>query len=66
MASSDDGCGERRYQHVLPCPCGSTLVGDSEDDLVENAFKHLRAVHSELADHYSREHVLFMAVRLPV
>jgi hypothetical protein len=52
------------YHHVLRCPCGSTLTGDTEDDIVEVGFAHLREAHPEMADDYSREHILFMATRL--
>jgi hypothetical protein len=45
----------------LQCPCGELLQGVDEDDLVEKAFEHLREKHPELADEYTREHVLFMA-----
>jgi hypothetical protein len=45
----------------LQCPCGQLLIGADEDDLVEKAMEHLREKHPELADHYTREHILFMA-----
>jgi predicted small metal-binding protein len=45
----------------LQCPCGDLLTGQDEDDLVEQAFEHLREKHPELADEYTREHVLFLA-----
>jgi hypothetical protein len=59
-ASSDS-----QYHFVLQCPCGITLTGDSEDDIVEVAFNHLREKHEDLAQNYEREHILFMALRLP-
>jgi predicted small metal-binding protein len=45
----------------LQCPCGELLEGKDEDDLVEKAFAHLKEKHPEMADHYEREHILFMA-----
>ena len=45
----------------LDCPCGERLVGRDEDELVANAFAHLRAVHPQLADEYTRDHILMMA-----
>ena len=30
------------------------------DDLVEKAFEHLQEKHSDMADEYEREHILFM------
>lgn len=56
---------QREYHHVLNCPCGTQLTGDTEDAIVEVAFAHLRAEHPAMAEEYEREHVLFMALRLP-
>jgi hypothetical protein len=56
---------EREYHYVLRCPCGDSLTGDTEDDLVETSFAHLREKHPDMADSYEREHILFMALRLP-
>jgi hypothetical protein len=54
---------ERQYYWVLRCPCGTTLQGDSEDEIVDVSFAHLREKHPDMADEYEREHVLFMAQR---
>jgi hypothetical protein len=56
--------GELTFHYVLDCPCGTTLTGPSEDEIVQVAFAHLREVHPEMADDYEREHVLAMARRL--
>jgi predicted small metal-binding protein len=45
----------------LQCPCGELLEGKDEEDLVEKAFAHLKEKHPELADEYTRDHILFMA-----
>ncbi|MDO8212587.1 hypothetical protein [Conexibacter sp. CPCC 206217] len=45
----------------LDCPCGERLVGRDEDELVERAYEHLRADHPQLADEYTRDHILAMA-----
>lgn len=45
----------------LQCPCGELIEGENEDDLVEKTYGHLRLVHPDLVDHYSREHILFIA-----
>jgi len=55
---------ELELHYVLRCPCGATLTGDTEDDIVETSFAHLREKHPDMADGYEREHVLFMAQRL--
>ena len=65
VSSADDATPAREYHHVLHCPCGKTLTGDTEDDIVEVSFAHLRAEHADLAETYEREHILFMALRLP-
>ena len=50
---------EREYQWVLRCPCGTTLTGATEDEIVEVSFAHLREKHPDME--YEREHILFMA-----
>jgi hypothetical protein len=54
---------EREYEWLLGCPCGQTLSGSSEDEIVDVSFAHLRQMHPEMADGYEREHILFMAQR---
>jgi hypothetical protein len=55
---------EREYHYVLRCPCGASLTGDTEDDIVEVSFAHLREQHPDMANTYTRDHVLLMALRL--
>ena len=64
MNTTGDGPRELEFHYVLDCPCGTTLTGLSEDEIVEVAFAHLRKEHPDLADDYEREHILFMARRL--
>ena len=54
---------DHEFHYVLPCPCGTTLTGSSEDDIVDVSFAHLRENHPDMADVYEREHILFMAQR---
>ena len=54
---------ESTYQWVLHCPCGTSLSGDSEDEIVEVSFAHLAEKHPDMADAYEREHILFMAIK---
>lgn len=61
---SDASAGEPAYVYLLDCPCGLTLEGTTEDEIVERSFAHLREVHPEMADGYERHHVLFMARRM--
>jgi predicted small metal-binding protein len=53
----------RKYYWVLHCPCGQALQADSEDEIVETSFAHLREKHPDMADEYEREHILFMATK---
>jgi hypothetical protein len=53
----------RRYEWVLNCPCGESLTGASEDEIVDVSFAHLREKHPDMADDYEREHILFMATK---
>jgi hypothetical protein len=43
----------------LNCPCGETIVGSDEDDLVEKTKAHLAANHP--GHDYSRDEILFIA-----
>ena len=52
------------FHHVLTCPCGEMLTGDTEDEIVQVAFAHLRAEHPDMADDYEREHILALTRRL--
>jgi predicted small metal-binding protein len=54
---------ERQYYWMLQCPCGTSLEADSEDEIVDVSFGHLRENHPDMADTYEREHILFMAQR---
>jgi hypothetical protein len=54
----------RSENSVLRCPCGETLTGDTEDDIVWVATAHLSEKHPDLAETYGRDHILFMAQRL--
>ena len=65
MSSEGGATSPREYHYVLRCPCGKSLSGDTEDDIVDVSFDHLRAEHPDMAESYEREHVLFMALRLP-
>lgn len=64
MSSTDDAPSEPEFHFVLRCPCGQTLTGDTEDEIVDTSFAHLREKHPDMADAYERESILFMALRL--
>jgi hypothetical protein len=51
--------------HWLACPCGATVTGDHEDDLVAKAEAHLADKHADLVGVYDRDQILFMAHRSP-
>ena len=55
---------DAEYQYVLRCPCGATLNGLTEDEIVDVSFAHLREQHPDMADDYEREHILFMAIKV--
>ena len=64
MSTTGDDRRELRFHYVLDCPCGTTLTGVSEDEIVQVSFAHLNELHPEMAEHYGREHILFMARRV--
>ena len=43
----------------LTCPCGASIVGTDEDDLVEKTQTHLAESHPGME--YDREQILFIA-----
>jgi predicted small metal-binding protein len=45
----------------IDCPCGVTVTGDDDNQLVANAEEHMREKHPEMAGTKSREEVLAMA-----
>jgi predicted small metal-binding protein len=45
----------------VECPCGTTLRGEDDDELVTNVEAHVRAEHPEMTDSMTREKILGMA-----
>ena len=45
----------------VECPCGETMRGDSDDELVTNVEAHVRERHPEMAGEMTREKILEMA-----
>ena len=43
----------------LSCPCGTTVTGADEDELVERTRTHLAEAHPGMT--YDREQILFIA-----
>lgn len=46
---------------AIHCECGSTVRGETEDDLVAAAEEHIAADHPEMVGSISREQLLRMA-----
>jgi predicted small metal-binding protein len=44
------------------CPCGETVSGEDEDELVSNVESHVQDKHPEMVGTMSREQILGMAV----
>jgi predicted small metal-binding protein len=45
----------------INCPCGKTVTGDDDDQLVANVEEHIREAHPEMVGTRSREDILMMA-----
>ena len=45
----------------INCPCGETVRGETDDELVANAEAHMRDKHPEMVGTMSREQILEMA-----
>ncbi len=46
---------------VIPCSCGYTIRGSTEDELIAAAFEHARTAHPDMVDKLSRDSLLTMA-----
>ena len=46
---------------VVNCECGTTVRGETDDELVSNVEAHVQSHHPEMAGKMSREDVLGMA-----
>ena len=45
----------------IDCPCGQTVRGENDDQLVANTEEHMREKHPEMVGTKSREEILAMA-----
>ena len=45
----------------INCPCGETVTGATDDQLVANTEEHIRDKHPEMVGTKSREEILAMA-----
>lgn len=65
-APGEDEAADRRHRRGhdevktrLHCPCGTTITGQDEDELVAKVQEHLAAEHP--GREYDRDSILFMA-----
>jgi predicted small metal-binding protein len=47
--------------YVISCDCGYVSRGETEDELVEEANRHIEEVHPDMAGQVSRDDLLAMA-----
>ena len=45
----------------IDCPCGTTVTGETDDELVANTEQHIQEQHPEMVGTRSREDILAMA-----
>lgn len=45
----------------IDCPCGKTVRGESDDELVANTEAHIQEEHADMVGKQSREDILAMA-----
>ena len=48
----------------VDCPCGETVRGESEDELVGNVEQHVQEKHPDMVGTMSREQILGMALNV--
>jgi hypothetical protein len=46
---------------AVDCPCGVTLVGETDDELVTNVEAHVQADHPEMVGTMTRDKIMEMA-----
>jgi predicted small metal-binding protein len=46
---------------VINCECGAVIRGETDDELIENAKRHMQDAHPDLVGRVSREDLLAMA-----
>jgi len=46
---------------AVDCPCGKTIEGENDDQIVANVQAHIDEDHPDLVGKYSRENILEMA-----
>jgi hypothetical protein len=46
---------------AVDCPCGKTIEGEDDDQIVANVQAHIDEDHPDLVGKYSRENILEMA-----
>jgi predicted small metal-binding protein len=46
---------------AVDCPCGETILGESDDELVTNVEAHVQSDHPEQVGTMSRDQILGMA-----
>ena len=52
---------EETMAKLINCPCGATIRGETDDELVANAEAHVRDAHPDQEGQRSREDFLAMA-----
>ena len=45
----------------VDCPCGETIRGETDDELVANVEQHVQSDHPDMVGSMSREQILGMA-----
>jgi predicted small metal-binding protein len=40
---------------VINCACGETIHGETEDEVLDKAERHVQHVHADMADQFPRE-----------
>jgi predicted small metal-binding protein len=53
---------EEAMAKKVECPCGETVMGEDDDELVAGVAQHMEEKHPNLVDTLSREQLLGMAV----
>ena len=61
MSPDTSSDAARPARCLIVCECGARLAGDTDDELVRAAERHIRRVHPDAAGAFSRDDLLAMA-----
>jgi predicted small metal-binding protein len=60
-SNANDECGGDEMAKHINCECGYVIRGETDDELVANAERHMRESHPDLVGQVARDDLIAMA-----